>query len=169
MWVWVNSRSWWWTGRPGMLWFMGLQRVGHNWVTELNWFEESHLTPQSLSFLSSVSEDTPVSRRAVCWVWHPTSFLYHGRLQSAFPGGARGKEPSASAGDVGDAVSIPGSGRSPGEGNGNPLHYSCLDRGTWQATVHGVAKSRTRLSDSARTCTTPHIFISTNVSIFNQN
>ena len=35
-WVWVNSRSWWWTGRPGMLWFMGLQRIGHNWVTELN-------------------------------------------------------------------------------------------------------------------------------------
>ena len=36
-WVWVNSRSWWWTGRPGMLWSMGLQRVGHDWVTELNW------------------------------------------------------------------------------------------------------------------------------------
>ena len=36
-WVWVNSRSWWWTGRPGVLRFMGLQRVGHNWVTELNW------------------------------------------------------------------------------------------------------------------------------------
>ena len=35
-WVWVDSRSWWWTGKPGMLWFMGLQRVGHNWVTELN-------------------------------------------------------------------------------------------------------------------------------------
>ena len=37
MWVWVNSRSWWWTGRPGMLRFMGSQRVGHNWATELNW------------------------------------------------------------------------------------------------------------------------------------
>ena len=36
-WVWVNSGSWWWTGRPRMLWFMGSQRVGHNWVTELNW------------------------------------------------------------------------------------------------------------------------------------
>ena len=35
-WVWVNSRSWWWTGRPGMLWSMGLQRVGHDWATELN-------------------------------------------------------------------------------------------------------------------------------------
>ena len=37
MWVWVNSRSWWWTGRPGVLWFMGSQRVGHDWATELNW------------------------------------------------------------------------------------------------------------------------------------
>ena len=36
-WVWVNSGSWWWTGKPGMLQFMGSQRVGHNWVTELNW------------------------------------------------------------------------------------------------------------------------------------
>ena len=36
-WVWVNSRSWWWTGRPGVLQFMGSQRVGHDWATELNW------------------------------------------------------------------------------------------------------------------------------------
>ena len=38
-WVWVNSGSWWWTGRPGVLWFLGLQRVSHNWATELNWTE----------------------------------------------------------------------------------------------------------------------------------
>ena len=53
--------------------------------------------------------------------------------------------------NAGDLGSIPGSGRSPGEGNGNPLQYSCLenpmDRGAWWATVHGVAESRTRLSD----------------------
>ena len=36
-WIWVDSRSWWWTRRPGVLWFMGSQRVGHDWVTELNW------------------------------------------------------------------------------------------------------------------------------------
>ena len=36
-WIWVNSGSWWWTGRPGVLWFMGSQRVGHDWATELNW------------------------------------------------------------------------------------------------------------------------------------
>ena len=39
MWVWVNSGSWWWTGRPGVLQFMGLQRVGHDWATEPNWTE----------------------------------------------------------------------------------------------------------------------------------
>jgi len=39
-WVWVDSRSWWWTGRPGVLRFMGWQRVGHDWVTELNWTEQ---------------------------------------------------------------------------------------------------------------------------------
>jgi len=59
------------------------------------------------------------------------------------------KNPPANAGDVRDMVSIPGSGRSPAEGNGNPLQYSCLknpmDRGAWQATVHGVAKSQTQL------------------------
>ena len=62
-----------------------------------------------------------------------------------------GSEVKASARDAGDLGSIPGSGRSPGEGNGNPLQYSCLenpmDRGAWWATIHGVAKSQTRLSD----------------------
>ena len=41
IWVWVNSRSWWWTGWPGMLQSMGLQRAGHDWVTELNWTDWS--------------------------------------------------------------------------------------------------------------------------------
>ena len=65
-----------------------------------------------------------------------------------FPGGSEVKASACNAGDLG---SIPGSGRSPGEGNGNPLQYSCLenpmDRGAWWTTVHGVAKSRTQLSD----------------------
>ena len=60
-------------------------------------------------------------------------------------------EVKASACNAGDLSSIPGSGRSSGEGNGKPLQYSCLenpmDRGAWWATVHGVAKSQTRLSD----------------------
>ena len=62
-----------------------------------------------------------------------------------FPGGSEGKESTCNAGDSG---SIPGLGRSAGEGTGNPFQYSCLenpmDRGAWWATVHGVAKSRTQ-------------------------
>ena len=61
-----------------------------------------------------------------------------------FPGGSDGKESALNEGDLG---SIPGSRRSPGKGNGNPLQYSCLensmDRGAWWATVHGVTKSQT--------------------------
>ena len=63
------------------------------------------------------------------------------------------KNPPANAGDEGDMGSIPGSGRSPAGGNGNPLQYSCLensmDRGAWQGTVHGVTQSQTRLSIQA--------------------
>ena len=59
------------------------------------------------------------------------------------------KIPPANAGDVRDAGSIPGSGRSPGKGDGNPLQYSCLenpmDRGAWQVIVHGVTKNWTQL------------------------
>ena len=50
-WVWVNSGSWWWTGSPGLLQFMGSQRVGHDWVTELNWIE--CLMNQNLVILNS--------------------------------------------------------------------------------------------------------------------
>ena len=60
------------------------------------------------------------------------------------------KNPSASAGDLGGAGSVPGWGRSPGEGNGNPLKYSCLgnpmDRGAWWATVHRVTRVRQGLA-----------------------
>ena len=69
-----------------------------------------------------------------------------------FPGGSDGKESACNAGDLG---LIPGLGRSPGRGHGNPFHYSCLenpmDRGAWWATVHGVPKSQTRLSEYAHT------------------
>jgi len=73
---------------------------------------------------------------------HKYMCLYLERIDSL--GDLDGKESACNAGDLG---SIPGSGRSPREGNGNPLQYSCLekpmDRGAWQAIVHGVAKSQT--------------------------
>ena len=66
-----------------------------------------------------------------------------------FSGGSEGKESACNAAGL---ESVPGLGRSPGEGNGNPFQYSCLgnpkDRGAWWATVHGVGKNWTQLSDS---------------------
>ena len=88
-----------------------------------------------------------------CWL-HLVSILSNFpkwksvQVRSGFPGSLAVK---ASAFNAGEAGSIPGLGRSPGEGNGNPLHYSCLenpmDGGSWWATVHGIAKSRTQLSE----------------------
>ena len=78
-WIWVNSGSWWWTGRPGVLWFTGSQRVGHDWATELNWTELRRLWA---SLVAQMVKNLP---------------------------------------------SILGLGRSPTEGNGNPLQYSCLE------------------------------------------
>ena len=58
-WVWVNSRSWWWTGTPGVLWFMGSQRVGHDWATELNW-TELNIYPKLGSFFNF--QNYPIER-----------------------------------------------------------------------------------------------------------
>ena len=70
------------------------------------------------------------------------------REAQGFPDGSAGKESAWNAGDTG---LIPGSERSPGEGNSNPLQYSCLEnpknRGAWRAEVHGVTKNWTQLSD----------------------
>ena len=90
----------------------------------------------------------------VCFVFH---ILFHYMLLKdfniiscamGFPGGLEVKASACNARDLG---SIPGSGRCPGEGNGNPLQHSCLensmDGGAWQATVRGVTKSQTQLSD----------------------
>ena len=86
------------------------------------------------------------------YLWYPV-INYHGKdyeqgMRIGFPGGSTSK---ASACDAGDVGLVPGSGRPPGERNGNPLQYSCLenpmDRGAWRVTVCGVAKNRTRRSD----------------------
>ena len=85
---------------------------------------------------------------------------YSEPLSLGFPGGSEVKASARNAGDLG---SIPGSERSPGEGSGNPLQYSCLenpmDGGAWWATVHGVAKSQTWLRDFTFTFIIYWIFI----------
>ena len=79
--------------------------------------------------------------------WSARHVLFKVSYASGFPGGSEVKASACNAGDLG---SIPELGRSPGEGNGNPLQYSCLenptDGGAWWATLHGVAKSGTWLS-----------------------
>ena len=91
---------------------------------------------ESLCFLSWLSEVDCCCILLQARLW----------LELSFPGSSDGK---ASVYNAGDPGSIPGLGRSPGEGNGSSLQYSCLenptDGGAWQATVHGVAKSQTRL------------------------
>ena len=81
----------------------------------------------------------------LCWTDPPVSLGNH---SLGLPGGSDGKESTCNAGDLG---SILGLGRPPAEGNGYPLQYSCLEnsmnRGDWRATIHGVTKSRTRLSN----------------------
>ena len=99
--------------------------------TQLKWLSSSSSVYMSVSVCQSV----------------PAFFCYLVSIHY-FPGGSEGKKSACSTGDLG---SIPGSGRSPGEGNGNPLQHTCLensmDRGSWQATVHGVSKSGTWLSN----------------------
>ena len=92
------------------------------------------------------------------WSWQPWETLQncvhtythtHTHTCACFPGGTSGKEPTSNAGDRSDTVSIPGLGRSPGGGHGNPLQNSSLgnpmNREAWQTTDHRVAKSQTWL------------------------
>ena len=96
-----------------------------------------------VSFRCSTSESVSVT---YIYIYVYMYVYTHTHMRS--PGGSGSKE---SACNVGDLSSIPGSGRSPGKENGNPVQYSCLentmDRRAWQATVHRVTKSQTQLSD----------------------
>ena len=113
-WVWVNSGNWWWTGRPGVLRFMGSQRVRRDWVTELNCTELIGRVIRIRSF-SGLSEN----QKTNVLFWNVKRKLKS--QKSVFPGGSDGKGCICSARDPG---SNPGMGRPFGEGNGN--HASIL-------------------------------------------
>ena len=114
-WVWVNSRCWWWIGRPGVLWFMGSQRVGHDWVTELKYRSHAGL------FL------------VIIHYWRAPIHLESHLLQNDAERGRKQRN-----GLVGDCNlgalfhnafflnMLPPLPRI-GEGNGTPLQYSCLE------------------------------------------
>ena len=138
----MNSGSWWWTGRPGMLQFMGSQRVGHDWVTELDWTLVSghnaiaHLISYHVNITSIFTGKWKISCYLLCCngLEQKQKYLW-GIPVYGLPQWLSDKEFSCKSGD---SSSTPGQGRSPGEGHGNPLQYSCLenpmDGGAWQAT-----------------------------------
>ena len=79
-WVWVGSRSWWWTGKPGVLQSMGLQRVRHNWATELNWSIFTAASPRVTSPLTPGHSFS--SRNPVCWASWICCAIWHLRASS---------------------------------------------------------------------------------------
>ena len=115
------------------------------------WQATVHGVLKSRMRLSDSHSLTPLQTEKLTscnWTRRSQVFLPQGSYRWGFPSGSNGKEPACNVGDLG---SIPEWGRSPGEGHDNPLQYSCLenpmDRGTWQATIHGAAKSQTQLSN----------------------
>ena len=123
------------------------------WVRKITWRREQPPTPVFLPGefhgQRGLVGYSPWGRKEVDTTEQLTVSLTS-RLSRGFPGGAVVRNLPANAGDAGDSSLIPGSGRSPKVGNGNPLQCSCIensmDRGTWLATVHGIAKSWTWLN-----------------------
>ena len=90
-WVWVNSGSWWWTGRPGVLQFMGSQRVEHDWVTELNWLRDKGewrkrvwLWQEGLGFLSDLCLDCVYINGLLMMSYHSYKKSFRGKLDKIF-------------------------------------------------------------------------------------
>ena len=137
-------------GLPDPLWEQtpALEKLGEKMGSCEDW--ERSLQPPDKR-LPLGREKGPGLRKVVAAESRVTPFMFGWRFsdQAGSPGGSDSEESTCNAGDPG---SIPGSGRSPGEGNGHPFQYSCLekpmDTGAWRATVHGITKSPTRLSDS---------------------
>ena len=140
-----------WMEESGRLQSMGLLRVRHDWATSLSLFTFMHWRGTGNPLQCTCLENPGDS------YFHDKVFLSFSFCCGGFPGGTSGKGlPCSSKGkesacNAGDQDSIPWSGRSSGEGNGNPLQCSYLenpmDRGDWQAIIHGVAESRTWLSN----------------------
>ena len=123
---------------------------GQPCLNHVNWEPKKEGSPQKTLKRSLPKEGqcSPAEQKHTPTPVIPCSKLCDPRIPGGFSGGSVVKNPPANVGDVG---LISGSRRSPGEGNGNLLNYSCLensiDSGVWQATVHRITKSQTRLSD----------------------
>ena len=123
------------------IWYLQRRKCSRPFISAYPWIQS-----KDGKYLGKKFHEIP---KIKTWICHSSSTIYIAlTLYLGFPGGLDSKESACSVGDMG---SIPGLRRSPGEGNGNPLQYcyleNSMDRGAWWAPVHGVAKSRTWLSD----------------------
>ena len=111
-------------------------------------FSKSFLKENTTTQLTSEQQDFEPGQST--YMWNFFNKYCRGTVNVGLPCGSLGKESTSDALDMGAVGLIPGMGRSSGEGNGNPLQYSCLenpmDRGAWQFTVHRAAKTWTRLN-----------------------
>ena len=148
-WVSVNSRSWWWTARPGVLWFMGSQRVGHNWATDLIWSDGSIFQQ---SEYSGVCSSTTVWKHLVkasekAKATHSSTLatsceeLTHCKRLWCWEG--------LGAGGEGDNTGWDGwmASRTRWTLSLSELRELVMDREDWCASIHGVTESQTWLSD----------------------
>ena len=143
-WVWVNSGSWWWTGRPGVLQFMGSQRVGHDWATEMNWIKEiKPVNPKGNQPWIFIGRTDAKAQAPGLWAnqcEQPTYWKrpwWWERLKSKVEEDVRGRWLYI----ITDLMDI----------NLNKLWEIVEDREAWHAVVHGVPKNWTWLSDWATT------------------
>ena len=117
---------------------------------EYSWCPRSSLLQVSSNLIPVYIDDYPF------FIGGFAPIAFYIAFYNSFPSGSVEKNPPGNAGDAGDVGSIPGSGRSPGVENVNPLQYSCLENamngGSWCATVHGVTESWTRLSNWTASC-----------------
>ena len=155
-WVWANSGSWWWTEKPDMLQSMGLQRVKHDWVTELNSTEcllyllkpFCHINENCNNCLINLPVNSNIYISFQRRQWYPTPVLLPGKshgwrsLEGCSPWSRWGS-------NMTERLHFHFSLSCIGEGNGTPLQCSCLenprDKEAWWAAVYGVTQSRTRL------------------------